>query len=94
MTDDDPRVEPLADLEHEQWSGWHRYVLALSHRNPDGSVLIPAGLAARWERQMNTPYAELPDDEQESDRIEARRVLALLRLLAEQDAAGGPQTSK
>ena len=41
------------------------------------SVVIPAGLVARWERQMQTPYDKLPYDEQESDRREGRRVLSL-----------------
>jgi hypothetical protein len=30
--------------------------------------VIPAELVARWEAQIKTPYAELSEQEQESDR--------------------------
>ena len=33
----------------------------------------------RWVRQMNTPYAELPEAERESDRKEAREKLKVYR---------------
>jgi hypothetical protein len=38
----------------------------------------PAARAERWRRQMDTPYADLPEAEKESDRKEADRVLAVL----------------
>jgi hypothetical protein len=42
------------------------------------AVTIPGEWAERWMRQMNTPYAELRYDEQDSDRKEARRMLAIV----------------
>lgn len=33
----------------------------------------------RWRRQAATPYAELPEEEKESDRVEARKKLAVYR---------------
>lgn len=70
--------ELLAALAHDQWSGWMGYMFGLSVKNADGSITIPADKAARWTRQMTTPYTDLPDHERESDRVEADKVLALL----------------
>lgn len=69
--------EALAAYAHEAWSGWMRWLFALSARNDDGSVTIPPGLVARWERQMTTSYDALPEPERNSDRVEADRILAL-----------------
>ncbi len=62
-------VEALAALEHERWSGWEKYRQRVD--NPDSR--------ARWKRQRETMYAELSEREKESDRVEARKTLALLR---------------
>jgi hypothetical protein len=44
----------------------------------DGYVLIlPTKYADRWLRQTTTSYFELPDSERESDRKEARRMIAV-----------------
>ena len=80
----DPQVEALAALAHEQWSGWMRYLFAQFPKLYTGSRLIPVEWATRWVRQMKTPYAELSETEKDSDRTEARRVLAVLA------AAGSP----
>jgi len=71
--------EALAALAHEQWSGWMRYLFAKTQPiGYHGAEAIPPLLVERWKRQMMTPYADLPESEQESDRKEADRVLALL----------------
>jgi len=69
--------ERLAALAHEQWSGWMRYLFNQCRPASDGTefVEIPAWAVKRWTRQMNTPYAELSDDEKESDRKEATRMI-------------------
>ena len=41
-------------------------------------VVIPLELALRWQRQMDTAYPDLSEDEKESDRKEADAYLALL----------------
>lgn len=69
--------EPLAALAHEQWSGWMRYMFSTGTFNDDGTWTMPAWAVERWQRQMNTPYAELPEAEKTSDRLEADKVLAL-----------------
>jgi hypothetical protein len=71
--------EQFAALAHEQWSGWMEYLLSMCIPNTDGSLTIPPALVERWVRQMNTPYAELPEAEKESDRIEADKMIAVMR---------------
>lgn len=70
--------EQLSRLEHDQWSGWWDYQVEKSTINPDGSMTIPAWAVERWTRQAKTPYAELSEQEKQSDRIEADRVLILV----------------
>jgi hypothetical protein len=71
-------IERLADVEHERWSHWQRYVHSKGLRQPDGSLLLPADLVARWEKQIDTKYAELDDQERESDREQVRKYLPLI----------------
>lgn len=46
---------------------------------PDGSLLIPADLVERWERQIDTPYASLSENEKESDREQVYSYLPLIK---------------
>jgi hypothetical protein len=58
-----------------------RYLFSKGRSRPTMAgmaVTIPGEWAERWMRQMNTPYAELRYDEQDSDRKEARRMLAIV----------------
>lgn len=71
--------EKLASLSHDQWSGWMRWLFDKSIRNPDGSWTIPPSWSARWWNQMHTPYDSLSEEEKESDRKEADRVLECLK---------------
>jgi hypothetical protein len=71
--------EQLADYAHEAWSGWMRYLFEKSQANPDGTVTIPAWAVERWAQQMNTPYGSLPENEKESDRAEADKMLAIMQ---------------
>ena len=84
---DEVGLEGLAALAHAQWSGWMRHLFSLSKKQDDGSVIVPAGLVDRWERQMQTPYNQLSFDEQELDRLEGRRVLSLKWLDQEEQHA-------
>lgn len=69
-------IEALADLEHERWSGWEKYRATKSSRTPTANKH-----ERRWFRQRNTPYARLPGHHKESDRVEARKTVAVLRRL-------------
>ncbi len=70
--------EQVADYAHEAWAGWMRYLFGKSTHQDDGTVVIPASLVDRWTRQMQTPYAELPESEKESDRKEARKIIEII----------------
>lgn len=69
--------ELLADYAHEAWSGWMRYLFEKTETLPDGSVILPKWAVERWTRQMNTPYPKLPEEEKESDRKEADKMMLL-----------------
>lgn len=82
-------VEALAEHAHDnQWSGWMKYLFSKCSegtatlddfsRVPNGTLVIPAWAVERWTRQMSTPYADLPPEEKESDRKEARAILGIL----------------
>ncbi|HEY6815235.1 MAG TPA: hypothetical protein VI168_06820 [Croceibacterium sp.] len=80
-------LEDLAAIEHERWSHWQAHLHARAERRADGSLVIPAELVARWERQIATPYAQLSEPEKDMDREQVRRYLALIaRAFAENEA--------
>jgi hypothetical protein len=63
----DDLLERLAELEHEQWVAWSKAV----------ADEVSAERRQRWAACW-VPYAELPDDVKEQDRVWARKVLATL----------------
>lgn len=69
--------EKLADYAHKAWSGWMEYLFRHGVHHTDGSFTIDAQSTMRWKRQLRTPYAELSEAEQASDRTEADQILAL-----------------
>ena len=75
VLESEPVVERLAEIEHERWAHWQRYVHHHCERREDGSLVIPADLAARWMVQIETPYAELSEPEKDSDREQVHRYL-------------------
>jgi hypothetical protein len=79
MTPDEELIEKLAEIEHTRWSDWQRWMHQCAVRNPDGSLTIPADLVTRWERQINTSYADLSEREKESDREQVRRYWDLVK---------------
>ena len=70
--------EKLAALSHQQWSGWMKYLFNQCDFNEDGTVTIPASLVLRWLRQKSTEYKDLSEEEKESDRREADRIIELV----------------
>lgn len=79
MLKDEELREKLAEYAHEAWSGWMKYMFdkTLPEKLYNGEV-IPRDLVKRWQRQMNTPYAELSEEEKESDRLKADRMLEIV----------------
>lgn len=61
-------LEKLAELEHEQWIEWTRYMLQnLTEEN-----------IVRWKKQIGCSYSNLPNDEKWSDRRWAKKVLEII----------------
>jgi hypothetical protein len=72
-------VEKLANYAHEAWTGWMDYLFSKTLPIDNNSAMvIPSDSETRWRRQMKTPYSELPEDEKESDRKEARKIIDIL----------------
>lgn len=69
----------LADVQHEIWSHWMKYLFEVSTQNDDGTVTISADKVKTWQRQMVTSYADLSDKEKESDIEQAEKVLAVIK---------------
>jgi hypothetical protein len=74
----DQLLEDLAAIEHQRWAHWQRYVHDSGKQLPDGSILLPADLVERWERQINTSYGGLSQSEKDSDREQVRKYLPLI----------------
>jgi citrate synthase len=49
-----------------------------------GEITVPPQLVERWQRQMNTAYAGLPESEKKSDLDEADKMLAILEAVPEE----------
>ena len=58
--------EKLADLEHQQWMSWTKYLNA-NHK-------IPIELLKKWEKNWK-PYSELDEKTKDSDRIWADKII-------------------
>jgi len=71
-------LEKLAKQAHDSWSGWMKYLFHKSTKNLDGSVTIPKWAIDRWERQINTPYRNLPIAEKLSDIKEAKEYMSII----------------
>lgn len=78
-------VDDLANLAHEQWSGWMKYLFEKSIKNDDGTVTIPKWAVERWERQVNTNYQDLSEQEQDSDKNEAYKFIEVIRFHKEKN---------
>lgn len=73
-----PLRERLADVQHDIWSHWMRWMFTTGTFHEDGTWTMPASLVQRWQRQMETPYAELTEREKDSDRTEADKSIAVI----------------
>lgn len=81
--------EKLAEHAHEVWSEWMKYMFGkmelISHRTTTDfqywvQLEMPLALKERWDRQMNTPYAELPESEKESARERVEKILKIIEI--------------
>jgi hypothetical protein len=58
-------LDKLADLAHEIWAGWYKY------QRDNGN----ADNIERWNRQSETDYKDLSEEDKEKDRKIARQYL-------------------
>ncbi len=84
--DESRLIEELAEYAHNAWAGWMQYLFSKCERRTDKTYLVPLWAVDRWWRQMQTDYSDLPDNEKESDRVEARKMLSIVQ--AERGHAG------
>lgn len=68
-------MEALADIEHQRWSHWQKYMHSKCERQADGSLLIPQQLVERWERQIATDYVNLTEKEKQGDRDQVEKYI-------------------
>ena len=85
--------EKVAELCHSQWSNWQRYLFSkcTGADKPPFVIVIPEQLVLRWRRQMETDYADLSPEEQDSDREEADKFIALFAEELERDLVRGAE---
>ena len=70
--------EQLAAVEHERWADWQRYchkVLRETCPSPE----LEKVLEERWDRQINTDYENLSEQEKDSDREQVMRYWHLIK---------------
>lgn len=71
--------EELAALMHEIWAGWASSMLGQRcEKGAAGSLVIPRRWVYHWDRQIVASYDDLSEEEKDSDRREADKVLVLL----------------
>jgi hypothetical protein len=70
-------IEILADLCHQQWSGWMKWLFKKCGMNQQGDCVIPREYYKSLCRQMETDYQNLSEVEQDSDREEAEKFLSI-----------------
>ena len=72
--------EKLAQVQHEIWAHWMEYLFSVGAvRGRDSAHIIYPENVARWKRQMETPYDKLSEEEKESDRHQADKVLLVFQ---------------
>ena len=75
----DELLEVLAALEHGRWSDWQAYVHSRAEwMTTHGPVMLSGPLVLGWQRQIATPYADLTEQERDSDREQVMRYWPLL----------------
>lgn len=68
-------LEALALAVHASWAGWAAWMLAKYNDTHANGERFPD----RWRRQIASAYAELSEQEKESDREEARALIEVVR---------------
>lgn len=74
-------LERMADAAHLCWANWMKYQRTRGgYRDGCPDFHYPEVWMKRWNRQMNLPYADLREDEKQSDRdVVAEYYLPIIR---------------
>ena len=70
-------LEELAELEHEQWRSWTKYLVDECEKDEYGVVGFWEFEKAKWKKNWK-PYKDLTEKEKAKDRVWARKVLNLI----------------
>lgn len=85
--------EDLANYAHEAWAGWMKYMMSKcvalvpDDKSEPVKVAVPRALYDRWKFQVETNYADLPEEMKPSDRNEADKILAIVGDLEQENVA-------
>lgn len=78
-------IEALADIEHQRWSDWQKWLhectsreIGILDHKPTGGRVISEEKYNHWERLIATPYADLPEHSKQSDREQVMRYWPLI----------------
>lgn len=71
-------IEKLAAVEHQRWADWQKWCNKVLRQELGDSNQIEKVLV-RWDRQIATPYAELSEQEKQSDRDQVMRSWPLVQ---------------
>lgn len=82
-------VEQLASCEHSSWVRWMNYLFSKCKQVPfEGTnnanllaqrdLIIPAAYVEALQKQIDTPYAELSEQEKRYDRDEVAHILPII----------------
>jgi hypothetical protein len=67
--------ERMAGAIHTIWAHWMGYLFTQGEFNDDGSWTMPKEKVERWQRQVATSFADLSEEEKESDRRQVDKML-------------------
>lgn len=82
-------IEKGADLEHDRWARWQKYFFSKCLLKPQSEVnglddrfiyfALSKDLYTRWNKQIETSYQYLSEEEKESDRKETRNYIPIIQ---------------
>ena len=75
--DNIPLKEQLADISHEIWAHWMKYLFSRCEDDDLGMVISHED-AEHWKRQINTAYEDLTEREKDSDREQADKIIKII----------------
>lgn len=71
-------IEQLADKEHASWARWMQYLFSKCYSLSNGDLAVPVVYVESLRKQIDTPYAELPEQEKQYDRDEVAHILSII----------------